>query len=240
MDTRPTDDAYSELQRAFDFFNDRLFDGTLPPVLLTLQRNRRTYGYFAPERFGRRDGSHSHEIAINPVYFGVTPLDDVLSTLVHEQVHLWQHEHGEPGRRGYHNKQFARMLHEVGLQASATGKPGGKTTGERMDHYIIDGGAFQIAARELITSDFVLSWYDRYPPADARPTGGGSPVGDDDELDDVGDLDDGEDISADFVEVAPNRSNREKYSCPGCSVNVWGKPDLHIKCGACDLDFAIA
>lgn len=34
-------------------------------------------------------------------------------------------------------------------------------------------------------------------------------------------------------------SNRLKYSCPGCLVNVWGKPELKIECGSCKKPFAV-
>jgi hypothetical protein len=43
-------------QRAYDFFNRELFAGSLPQVLVTLQRHANTRGYFAPLRFkGRID-----------------------------------------------------------------------------------------------------------------------------------------------------------------------------------------
>jgi len=42
----PTHETYTELQLVFDTFNQRLFDGVLPPCLLTLQREKRTFGYF--------------------------------------------------------------------------------------------------------------------------------------------------------------------------------------------------
>lgn len=32
-----------------------------------------------------------------------------------------------------------------------------------------------------------------------------------------------------------NRSNRNKYVCPSCFIQVWGKPELNIKCGECDI-----
>lgn len=40
----PTATTYDELRRAFEFFNARLFQGKLPACLLTLQREKRTYG----------------------------------------------------------------------------------------------------------------------------------------------------------------------------------------------------
>lgn len=46
---------------------------------------------------------------------------DILSTLLHEMVHHWQYRFGTPGRRGYHNIEFAAKMLEVGLHASDTG-----------------------------------------------------------------------------------------------------------------------
>jgi hypothetical protein len=47
---------YQGFQRAYDFFNRELFAGTLPQVLVTLQRHANTRGYFSPQRFkGRID-----------------------------------------------------------------------------------------------------------------------------------------------------------------------------------------
>jgi hypothetical protein len=42
------------------------------------------------------------------------------------------------------------------------------------------------------------------------------------------------------LEQPPEKWSRLKYTCPGCSVNVWGKPGLAIICGACQVAFAVA
>ena len=52
--TSPTAQAYAELQAAFDHYNRELFGGELPPCLITMQREKRTYGYFSSERFVHR------------------------------------------------------------------------------------------------------------------------------------------------------------------------------------------
>jgi hypothetical protein len=38
---------YQGFQKAYDFFNRELFDGSLPQVLVTLQRHANTRGYFS-------------------------------------------------------------------------------------------------------------------------------------------------------------------------------------------------
>ncbi|HEP8974370.1 TPA: SprT-like domain-containing protein [Pseudomonas aeruginosa] len=239
---KPTQEAYGELVQAYDYFNGELFGGTLPPCLITLQHKKRTYGYYSRGRFVHRGGRKTDEIAMNPAYFAVTSVEDVLSTLVHEMVHLWQHHKGKAGRRGYHNAEFAEKMKAIGLQPSSTGLPGGKETGEKMDHFILPDAPFILAARKLLTRGWALSWLDRYPEATRSGGGGGgasvaegvpmlpvatspSPLEAAEDLDVV--LEAGE---------AADRSNRRKYRCGSCDVNAWGKPGLHLICGKCRQD----
>src|SRR5215813_1137035 len=139
----PTDVAYEELSAAFEHFNIELFDSRLPACLTTLQRRRSTYGYFAAGRFKRASGSEPiDEIALNPMKWRLLPIEDSLSTLVHEMCHLQQFHFGKPSRRGYHNKEWGRMMEAVGLIPSTTGKPDGRKTGQSVSHYIEEGGRF--------------------------------------------------------------------------------------------------
>ena len=55
-------------------------------------------------------------------------------------AHVWQETMGEPSRRGYHNRQWAEKMREVGLQPTSTGEPGGMETGQAVTHYIIPEG----------------------------------------------------------------------------------------------------
>ncbi|KAB1469126.1 SprT family zinc-dependent metalloprotease [Cronobacter sakazakii] len=234
----PTQETYQELQRAYDFFNEKLFENRLPSCLITLQREKHTYGYFSSKRFvGRTGGNFTDEIAMNPAYFGIRSIEDSLSTLVHEMTHLEQEHYGKPGRRRYHNKEWGAIMLRVGLHPSNTGEPGGKTTGDQMDHYIIRGGLFDKACQELITGKFTLSWIDRFPPE--RPTSAK-----------IFGSDDGEETYEDGVEsfgspdhnalsllVFPTEEGKEtrtKYICPSCLTAVWGKKNIKILCGVCE------
>jgi ribosomal protein L37E len=85
----------------------------------------------------------------------------VLSTLTHEMAHLWQAHCGTPSRGGYHNREWAQKMVELGLIPSDTGRPGGRQTGQRMTHFIEPGGAFDKAADELIAKGFVVAFVDR-------------------------------------------------------------------------------
>ena len=55
--SNPTQRTYTTLDDAYRFFNDRLFNGGLPACLITMQRSKKAYGYFAGGRFGTRDGT---------------------------------------------------------------------------------------------------------------------------------------------------------------------------------------
>lgn len=159
----PTAESYEELDSAYAFFNERLFDGALPGCLITLQRKKTSFGSWSPERFVNLAGTRTDEIALNPEYFATRPVEDVLSTLVHEQCHQWRYRSGEPSRRGYHDRRWAEKMIEVGLVPSDTGAPGGKSVGEKMSHYINPDGPFYHACKELLTSSFGILWFDRYP-----------------------------------------------------------------------------
>jgi SprT-like family len=138
----PTEEAYGSFYEAFRIFNEALFEGELPDCLITMQRSKRSYGYFAGERFGHRRGTEIvDEIALDPRTFINRTDREIVSTLVHEMVHLWQFHFGKPGRRGYHNKQWAAKMEAIGLMPPHSGKPGGKRTGQQMTQYILTGGS---------------------------------------------------------------------------------------------------
>jgi hypothetical protein len=154
-----TQAQYRSFQQAFDFFNAELFDGSLPQLLVTLQRKGSTHGYFSPDRFvGRTKGATAHELALNPDHFTGRSDEEILSTLAHEQVHLWQQVAGSPPRRGYHNKEFAAKMKEIGLHPSDTGQRGGRETGQKMSHYIITDGPFSKAYTQLAKDGLKLDW----------------------------------------------------------------------------------
>ena len=87
----------------------------IPRVALRIEENlRRTcLGYFRPghNEFGLRG-----EIAIGVLEHqtkesGQTPvldLGEMIGTLLHEQLHLYQALHGTPSRHNHHNKEFRR------------------------------------------------------------------------------------------------------------------------------------
>lgn len=168
MTTKPTQQVYEELQKAYEFFNRELFDGRLPSCVITLQRQHDTYGYFSANQFQTRVGGiQAHEIALNPSYFAVRTIHETLGVLVREMVSLDQTlntKRDKLPRRRYRNTEWADMCEQVGLMPTSTGLPGGRRVGDNVQTYIVDGGPFDLACSRLVDELFTLSWVDRFPP----------------------------------------------------------------------------
>lgn len=258
---KPAIQAYTELQQAYDFFNVALFDGKLPDLLITLQRGRNTFGYYAHDRFVGE--SQVSELAMNPDYFGGRSLADTLSTLAHEMVHVWQYKTPDVKRcrSGYHDRIWGQKMEDIGLMPSNTGAPGGKKTGQQMTHYIIRGGRFQSAVYELLKSGFSISWYDNWSGDSVIPTKANADILDDWlKVTDKSDTaliskltetvsknkpaqgnDEGDDGAT--VTIRPpvkGNATRARFSCPECEALAWAKPTANLICGDCNKNMEVS
>lgn len=205
---KPTRETYDPLQQAYEALNRSLFEGALPNCLITLQRSKKSYGYFCGDRFGRADGTLTDEIALNPTHFRDRPQEEVLATLAHEMAHLWQHHFGKPGRGRYHNMEWAEKMKSIGLQPTSTGKDGGAETGDVMGHMIVPDGQFDRAVRKLLARGLVVSWTEQ-PEKHSAPD------------DDAVDKDDSKSKSG----------KRIRYVCPHGDMKAWAKHGAKLVCG---------
>ena len=201
----PTRVHYAMLSGAFTAINDELFSGRLPFALITnARKNSRTAGYFRAETWvkpsdeARKDTKD--EIAINGEHFAEVGPKGVLAMMCHEMTHQWQHHYGTTPRAGYHDRQWSDRMLRLGLQTTTTGKPGGKTTGQRMSQMIIPGAAFEALANRLTGPP--LHWTYEYAkdPDPQKPTPPRKAV------------------------------SKLRYTCPTCGTNIWGKPGLIVMC----------
>jgi hypothetical protein len=206
MKVNPTQRTYTSLTAAYDFFNAALFGGELPPCLITMQRHKGAYGYFSGERFASVGDPEdvTDEIALNPVHFARRPPVETLSTLAHEMVHVWQHHCGKRPRKGYHDKQWAAKMREIGLIPTDTGQPGGKETGQKVTHLIEEGGRFARAAARFLEAHPAILYHDR-----------------------AGEGDDGK------AARKKKAASKTRYTCPTCGLNAWAKPAAPLWCGEC-------
>lgn len=247
----PTHSFYHYLETAYDHFNVALFSGRLPTCLLTVQREKNVMGYFSANRWTDVEGRVVHEIAVNPAYFARHNLMEVLQTVVHEMVHNWQHCFGKPSRSGYHNKEWADKMDQIGLMPSSTGLPGGKRTGQKVSDFPKKGGAFERAARAFILKSKGLPWVDRFTaltpscqPREQDHTW-------EEELDNSDKEERSEDeavaallhcpiselfsdlVPSEQLQLAARKKVKSRYTCAHCQTNVWGKSNLKILCGEC-------
>lgn len=235
--------------------------------MFTVQRKKGIMGYFAPERWGRKNGKRCHEIAINPSYIAQSRLIEIMQTLVHEMVHCWQHCFGNPGRSYYHNKEWAAKMASIGLMPSSTGEPGGETTGQQMGDYILEDHAFHRSFLALCDQkNFEMQWADRralprvFEPlivnersglrvsdCSAASTKGGEQlapkivqsIGIEENLEVHNPSEPWLDNQpSDFlIPETQPRKTRVRYICPCCEVKVYGKLDLRVRCEDCDTLF---
>ncbi len=154
----PTAAIHGMLDDAFNFFNRKLFDDELPVCLITIQRSRTAHGYFWSDMVAARDSDATiDEIMMNGITMSREPAV-VISTLVHEMTHVWQHHYGKPAKGGYHNKEWAKKMHEVGLIPTTTGAIGGPETGKNVTHVIDPEGHFSVFVEEFLKSA-TLDWH---------------------------------------------------------------------------------
>lgn len=221
-----TQTEYTGLQLAFDYFNKHLFDGKLPECLITFQNHPLAIGFYRPKHFkGRTDSKmYTDEIALNPDEFSTRSNEQILSTLVHEMVHLWQYHFGKASRCGYHNKQWAHKMLEIGLKPKSNDDPE-KIVGQSMTHEIMQGGRFQMTAQTLLKKHSLLnwesvSWFNLLIGTPDDDNGGDEPS-----------------ISPKH-QPKPKRKDKSKvkFSCAECGLNAWAKESACLVCGVCSVE----
>lgn len=116
-----------------------------PPVVVLVQtRGRRmVYGHFRSEGWETSDKSSAHEVSLSAETLLREPLD-VLGTMQHELVHLWNWERGirDYSKGGRHNKAFQAAAESFGLHVEKDGTHGFSKT------------CFDDAARAMIEDGF--------------------------------------------------------------------------------------
>lgn len=111
--------AIKELERCYQIFNERLFDGKLDSnIRITIQtkgRKKKVIGYHAPKRWHDKvNGQFITEITICA--------EDLMSydpmeVLIHESVHNFNYQRGikDCCTNQYHNKKFKQVAEQAGL-----------------------------------------------------------------------------------------------------------------------------
>ena len=222
----PTEKQFTAINEAYKYFNKTLFKNRLPGCILNFSRLKSSHGFMAPERW-KHIGDKTfgiHEISLTPTTLYRTPIE-IFSTLVHEMAHLWQWEFGEPSRSGYHNKEWAAKMKEIGLIPSHNGKPGGDQTGQSMTHYLDPDGRYKAVFMKM-PKKYILPFTSLDAEIMKSLIEGKS---------NKPEADDEEKRQTKLNRLRPPSPNKTKYSCPGCQVNVWGRPGLRMQFVMCKM-----
>lgn len=220
---KPTKKFYGLFQYIFDFYNEELFDNSIKDCLIVITRKKNVAGHYAYKRWFHTQDQETDELALNPSMFVMFPLVEICQTVVHEMCHGWQFHYGNPSRAGYHNKEWANKMIELGLMPSSTGKEDGKMIGQQMADYPIKEGRFLEVTEELMNSDIFSGLYLEVNPNIAELINPDTPL-----------FDQVKDLTVADIKSKPKGPVKAKYTC-GCS-NVWGKPDLELQCNICGND----
>jgi predicted SprT family Zn-dependent metalloprotease len=208
----PTTHFYTALRQLFVIVNHVLWENKLPDnVLLAVNVRRGAVGHYASARWQHKTGDCADEIAFNGAYLRQEGGLQFIQTFVHECCHHWQFHFGKPGKRGYHNKEFAAEMRRVGLEPINVGAGPGKDTGTRVSDRIIEGGGVELLYQHLITAGFEVTWAHAMQRTSQSPDEDGSIR-------------------------QKKRASKTSYICPCCDVRAWAKPDVKLVCGTCAMD----
>lgn len=152
---------YTYLYQIFQHYNKELFAGELPEPLFTIAKLPNVAsGVFTQKKWIDKLHREVHQITIVPIVFRQHTVMDLHQLIVHEMTHIWQHEYGKPSRNGYHNKEWANKMLEIGLIPSDTGATGGKMTGQKVGDYPQSGGKFMQAFQKVGNIEIPLVYKD--------------------------------------------------------------------------------
>lgn len=195
---------------AYDHLNRELFNGKLPVPMLVLTRDARVIaGHFVSKKWTDTETGKKtiHEIAININMMQRGDPVLIFGILVHEMVHLWQEEKGEPTRNGYHNQEWVDKAQELGLEC-----PEGPGQKANTNAALTPGGPAEIAIADM-PDEAWFPWTTTGIKQEGDDKGGGTPPP---------------------PPPVTKSGKRSKYTCPVCGLNAWAKAGVVLICGACN------
>ena len=117
----------NELYRWFDFLNNKFFSNELSQPMITIQKTKpNILGYFTLDKVWENAGTKDVMYEINISASSLNrEVNDIVGTLLHEQVHQWNKEHDiKDCSQNIHNKKFKNKAEEVGLIVTKDKKVG--------------------------------------------------------------------------------------------------------------------
>lgn len=227
-ETKTTLEVYRKFQKAVDLIEEKFFIGkgkrSFPRCVLAVNNKCKSVVCAFVQNnalFDKSNGDKIQYLGINPSYLA-RGNEYILLTLCHELCHIYEHAFIHIPRGGYHDKAWALLMKDCGLEPVYLNKS--KTA---VNEKIIEGGEFEAFVKDFTEeygdyfnvvgySQTVAQGYkDRNP--DSNIDLSDAPIAD----------------NADTPVKVYNR-NKTKYEC-SCGKVLWGKGNLYIICGDCSL-----
>ena len=224
-------ELYTKIQLVIDSLDKSFFSGkkkeSIPQLVFAINNKCKScvVAYVQPDAlYDKKTDTKLQYMGINPDYLDRS-IGEILSTICHELCHVYEHAYIHIPRGGYHDKQWATLMEECGLEPIYN-----NTSKTSVHHKIVPGGAFEKFVAdftEVHGADYfnIVSYSTEIARRTRKELGIEEPDDDSPKPD-----------NADKPIKKYNR-NKIKYVCPGCSTKVWGKPGLAIRCIECDEDF---
>ena len=198
------------LEKMFRALNRDYFGGALEEPIITIQSTPRAYGHVTVAKIWKRKGEDRHELNMGAETLN-RPIEEVVATMVHEMVHLWNLAEGvqDCSRGGtYHNKRFKEEAEQRGLSIEHHPTYGWTITSptDELLEYILEQGW-----TELDMNRGGGNWSPP-PSRGGKDRSGGEGPG---------------------TAAPPKRSSTRKLKCPCCGNSVRATKAVRIMCMDC-------
>ena len=231
-ETKTSLELYAKIQTVIDEIDARFFSGKgkqkIPQVVFAINTRCKScvLAFVQPDSlYDKNTDKKLQYMAINPDYFN-RDVGEIISTICHELCHVYENAYLHIPRGGYHDKQWAELMTECGLEPIYN-----NTSKTSVHHKVIKDGVFEEYIKQFKEEhgeDFfnIVSYSSEIQRKTRKALGIEEGEGEDEPKPD----------NADKPVKKYNR-NKIKYVCPSCSAKVWGKSGLSIRCIDCDEDF---
>jgi hypothetical protein len=203
------------LVKIFKAINEEYFDNKLEIPTITIQSTVGAYGHISVNKVWHSNDISTHELNLSADYLN-RPIENVVSTLIHEASHLYALQNGlrDTSMNGiYHNKTFKRIAEELGhLHIERHDRYGWTITEPTEDtiNFIIKYGFEDI---QLVRgSQYSLTGI------------GGSKAGN----------------SGTIPPKTRKPSSTRKYICPCCGNSFRATKEINVMCMDCNEQFIVA
>ena len=196
------------LNKIFDLLNEEFFENELSRPTITIQSTPRAYGHFSLREdtwVSKLGGTHEINIGAGTLS---RPIEEVVSTLLHEMVHYYNYERGvQDCSRGntYHNRKFREEAERRGLIVEHSDKYGWSHTSpsDLLLDFVLENDLSDILINRNEFSGFQMGSTGTHSGTPLTPTA--------------------------------KKSSSRKYICPCCGTSIRATKKVNIGCLDCGV-----